>query len=245
MGRKFTNEVGNLYGKLMVLSQAKNGIRGDARWNCVCECGNEVTVPGYCLRRGDTKSCGCIRSNTITGHGGRFVDKSGKRFGNLVVVEIDSINDKGYINWVCQCDCGNVKVVSSGRLTEKGEVKSCGCRKRLPEGVGAFNNVYRRYVRSAEQRGYNWKLTKEQVKDLTKQNCHYCNKPPSNIERARRFNGGYVHNGIDRLDNTQGYYIENVVPCCGNCNTFKMDTSVDEFRETVINIYNHWIKSKF
>ena len=29
-------------------------------WHCKCECGNECDVNGYFLRRGLTKSCGCI-----------------------------------------------------------------------------------------------------------------------------------------------------------------------------------------
>lgn len=30
-------------------------------WECVCDCGNKCTVRGTCLKRGETKSCGCWR----------------------------------------------------------------------------------------------------------------------------------------------------------------------------------------
>jgi len=31
------------------------------QWRCLCECGNYVTVRGTLLRKGGTKSCGCLR----------------------------------------------------------------------------------------------------------------------------------------------------------------------------------------
>ena len=45
--------------------------RRHGRWRCVCECGNEVIVLGYNLRRKKTLSCGCLlksRKNHVT-HG--------------------------------------------------------------------------------------------------------------------------------------------------------------------------------
>jgi hypothetical protein len=31
------------------------------KWRCRCSCGNEVLVHGYNLKRGNSKSCGCLR----------------------------------------------------------------------------------------------------------------------------------------------------------------------------------------
>lgn len=31
-------------------------------WHCVCDCGESVIVEGNNLKRGNTKSCGCLRS---------------------------------------------------------------------------------------------------------------------------------------------------------------------------------------
>lgn len=33
---------------------------GQAYWLCKCDCGKETTVAGKNLRRGTTKSCGCL-----------------------------------------------------------------------------------------------------------------------------------------------------------------------------------------
>lgn len=58
---KIINEVGNRYGRLVVLEKVES-INGRAAWKCQCDCGNTVIVKGKYLRNGDTKSCGCLSS---------------------------------------------------------------------------------------------------------------------------------------------------------------------------------------
>lgn len=69
------NIVGMRFGKLFVIEKSepirsKNGKIECARWKCRCDCGNEIVVVGNSLRRGLTKSCGCIKKenppNNIT-----------------------------------------------------------------------------------------------------------------------------------------------------------------------------------
>jgi len=38
---------------------------GDARWDCICDCGNKSTVRGGTLRNGESKSCGCASSEML------------------------------------------------------------------------------------------------------------------------------------------------------------------------------------
>ena len=38
-------------------------------WKCKCDCGNETIVESYRLRKGLTKSCGCLRIISNTKHG--------------------------------------------------------------------------------------------------------------------------------------------------------------------------------
>lgn len=59
---------------------------------------------------------------------GRIVDKTGKRYGLLTVIErVPSVC--GETVWVCQCDCGNKTLVRGGNLSS-GAVKSCGCLRK-------------------------------------------------------------------------------------------------------------------
>ena len=57
------NEVGNRYGKLVVIS--RHIFPGDNRkawWDCICDCGNTKVASGVLLRNGHIKSCGCLTS---------------------------------------------------------------------------------------------------------------------------------------------------------------------------------------
>ena len=54
------NETGNRYGRLFVSKEAGCDPYGNRQWHCVCDCGNEKVVVGMNLRKGLTKSCGCL-----------------------------------------------------------------------------------------------------------------------------------------------------------------------------------------
>lgn len=54
---------GKTYGRLTVQRIFPGKFRPSrpAKCECVCTCGNTCTVNAYCLRSGDTSSCGCLR----------------------------------------------------------------------------------------------------------------------------------------------------------------------------------------
>lgn len=59
---------GKRFGRLTVISitdikTTKKDIRS---WLCLCDCGTYKAVPGNCLRRGNSKSCGCIRREGVS-----------------------------------------------------------------------------------------------------------------------------------------------------------------------------------
>ncbi len=66
------------------------------------------------------------------------VNLIGNRYGYYTVIGQAETRHKGTKNsvcyWVCRCDCGNIREVSTSNLT-KGHSKSCGCynRKRAVE----------------------------------------------------------------------------------------------------------------
>ena len=58
---------------------------------------------------------------------GKFEDLSGKRYGKLVVLNLDENQENGKDKrWICRCDCGNEAEVQ-GRFLRKGLIVSCGC----------------------------------------------------------------------------------------------------------------------
>jgi hypothetical protein len=65
-------------------------------------------------------------------------------------------------------------------------------------------------VMAAKVRNLVWTITIEQYTELRNKKCLYCSNdlPIKGV-------------GLDRLDNSNGYTIENVVPCCGSCNIIR------------------------
>jgi hypothetical protein len=90
--------------------------------------------------------------------------------------------------------------------------------------------MLKQYRGSARSRGLAWELTDEQFDRITSEDCHYCGCVPNMVNRgAGRSSGEYIYNGIDRVDNAQGYLMGNVVPCCSVCNHAKKNMSYGEF----------------
>jgi hypothetical protein len=56
--------VGQRFGRLTVVKFAE--LRGQARWLCDCDCGNQTTVTGGSLRSGNTMSCGCLHRESVS-----------------------------------------------------------------------------------------------------------------------------------------------------------------------------------
>lgn len=73
-------------------------------------------------------------------------------------------------------------------------------------------------------------LTKEEFyyfRDKCK--CYICNKETMKNHK----------NGIDRLNNNEGYYIGNSLTCCGTCNIMKKDRKLEDFIQLCENIYKY------
>lgn len=67
---------------------------------------------------------------------------------------------------------------------------------------------------AAKTCGRPWRVSKLLYYDLLDAGCIYC---PKSLDNEK----GY---SIDRVDNNRGYYNDNVVPCCGECNKHKSDS---------------------
>ena len=53
--------VGQKFGRLTVLSRSGTTKDGHSEWLCKCDCGKTTVVNGNYLKRGTTKSCGCLQ----------------------------------------------------------------------------------------------------------------------------------------------------------------------------------------
>ena len=71
----------------------------------------------------------------------RFMDLTGKRFGDLIAVQFDVPGAPKPCSWLCSCDCGGIAYVEGSKL-QSGHTKSCGCRSGLKGGRVSFDDSY-------------------------------------------------------------------------------------------------------
>jgi len=67
--RQKINLTGKRFDRLHVVAYAGNDGDRASTWLCLCDCGERVVVSGKSLRRGRTRSCGCLHRERITKHG--------------------------------------------------------------------------------------------------------------------------------------------------------------------------------
>jgi len=108
--------VGQRFGRLTVV--ARHRTNHQARWDCVCDCGNTKTVDHSRLVRGITKSCGCGMNQNL--------DIVGQHFGHYTVIDRYQANRS--MKWVCLCDCGAVVDKNTWQLRKHPDDGHEGCR---------------------------------------------------------------------------------------------------------------------
>lgn len=59
--RQAIDLAGIRFGRLEVIERAGSSQHRAAQWRCRCECGNDIVTTGNSLRKGVTKSCGCLK----------------------------------------------------------------------------------------------------------------------------------------------------------------------------------------
>ncbi|MCK5354032.1 MAG: hypothetical protein KAJ63_02865 [Methyloprofundus sp.] len=144
-----------------------------------------------------------------------------------------------------KCACGEEKIIH-GSAVISGNTKSCGClsvearkSRRLGLNHSEVTAIILGYKRHAIDRGFLWKLTRDEVLLIIFKNCFYCGSTPNNLKKTKNsLSSGLKYSGIDRVDSKQDYKYENVVPCCKVCNYAKSDMSLSEFKVWAIRIGN-------
>jgi hypothetical protein len=129
----------------------------------------------------------------------------------------------------------------SDRFTGSQKLECCtNCRQKhaieLSKKRATYKTVVKGLIHSykagAIKRNYEFNLTEDQVEEIILKNCYYCDCEPTitpSSKNKNRTSTPFKHNGIDRLDNDKGYYIENVVPCCKICNVMKNNLTLSYF----------------
>lgn len=211
------SEIGKTYNYIKIISYCEL----NKKFNCECICGKKIL-----RRRAEfrfIKSCGCKRGNDLTN----------KRNDKLLYLE--KVNNK----WKCICDCGNIVYHDAKDFTKS---RSCGCMVREASKINiqkAINKQIEKtdklaHIRKQYKKIYNdGDVTFDDFLELSQKNCYYCGSPPSNYKKCqatrKEFLIDFYYNGLDRIDNTIGHYLTNVVTCCKICNFGKSSMAYNKF----------------
>lgn len=124
MSGKVIDLTGKKFNRLLVLELDHVHKKYGAFWKCKCDCGNEIITSAKTIKNGHSKSCGCYRHERVSET--FFVDLIGKKFGRLLILELDSMDKVHGARWKCICDCGKEIIVRADSL-KNGHTNSCGC----------------------------------------------------------------------------------------------------------------------
>ncbi len=150
---------------------------------------------------------------------------------NAKLIEVKrSKSGSTYKTFTFECvDCGNdIKSQSSQLKTHSGKCRKCTQRKK------PYEHILNELIHTCNKRDIH-KVTidyNEFIEIIKDSKCHYCEKELSFNPYTRDENSNYVSRAyqLDRKDNNLGYSVDNVVPCCWNCNRIKSDIyTYDEF----------------
>lgn len=241
-----TDHSGKIINGIEIVRYICKNKRGKQLYQCKCHCGNIFNTHYHNIKSGKTKSCSCFRRRKTRRY---FTSQT---INGIEFLEFICIKN-GYQIYKCKCHCGKIFDASVFKIKNKNP--SCGCltttlrsnAHRLGYGVAAVNELIRDYKNKAKRRKIEWNLTRGEVLKITQCNCYYCNSAPAQIKKVKTntdSNGNYIYNGIDRVDNNQGYILDNCVACCRQCNFAKNYLSIDIFLEQTRMIYNKLIVKK-
>lgn len=156
-----------------------------------------------------------------------IVDLTSKKVGRLkVLYRLHNYRKKG-VYWLCVCDCGNLKIVSSNNL-RNGHTKSCGCLQKEPTNIIHGKSDTRLYkIYGCMKDRCNNKLHPAYF-DYGERGIKICDEWLHDFQAFYDWSMSNEYDEtltIDRIDNNKGYSPD-------NCRWVDMKTQVRNRRNT-------------
>lgn len=204
------NLIDKKFNKLLVIKYSHT-TKKKAYWICRCDCGKLTMSQAAHLKRNGRVSCGCSA----------IIDYSFRQVGKVVpIIPLYSFN--GSFNWLCLCECGKTKVVSSKQLKIASNSFSCGnClsieEKKLRRDAQL---LYRNRVRGTRMKNVQGSFTQEEFDSLCSRYINLCLCCLSNKKKL-------TVDHIIPISKNGSNNISNIQPLCKNCNCSKLDKTID------------------
>jgi hypothetical protein len=191
---------GKIFGSLHVIRRVDNNKRGEACWECRCDCGNISIAKSANLVGGRTASCGCKRR-------GNPRDDSiiGQTFYGITVLAVANKDRHREWFYTCRCSCGNI---FDSRRSKIGVRHLCpACRWNDYEEItrGYWSGI----INGANARNIEFNISPEYACELFRQQNGCCALSGVPLSLARRHTRQHTAS-LDRIDNNKGYVVGNV-----------------------------------
>lgn len=131
--------------------------------------------------------------------------------------------------YICTA-CKNLRIRTSRAYSNKRKTKITRIHNRSEiqrRLIRKFNDV----LISAARRNIEFLLSRDEFIAITEKPCVYCNSESTKQKP----------NGLDRIDSSKSYTLDNVASCCKLCNFGKNQLTVEEYIqhcEKVVNNFN-------
>lgn len=125
-----------------------------------------------------------------------------------------------------------VSTIDKMKSAHKGRIPVCAGHNKLTPEVHIYNMVASR----AKSKNWEFNLTLEVISGLIRSPCAYCGELPN---KPCRFRIKEPLNGIDRVNSSKGYTVDNCVTCCPICNQMKSNIPQDVFLKKTNQIANN------
>lgn len=116
---------GQRFGRLTALHPTDQRSGTSVVWACRCDCGRTCAVSADALKRGATRSCGCLQDEA------RRDDITGQRRGQLTAVRPTDERKGALTVWEWRCDCGATIYKAAARVGAHKSTMCPACARRL------------------------------------------------------------------------------------------------------------------
>lgn len=151
----FIDETGNKYGRLTVLSIAYPR-QHRVKFVCLCDCGQMVNVFGSNLRRGNSKSCGCLAREVTRATNTKHGHAAGYKRSRTHAIWSGMLSRAGRLKWYEHVRVCDRWLDFKNFLEDMGEAPEGMTLDRYPDQRGDY-----------EPGNCRWATTKEQQNNRT------------------------------------------------------------------------------
>lgn len=223
MANNFFNDIsGHKFNMLTVINRSDKKSSRGVVWECKCDCGGLKDVVSTDLKNGNVKSCGCISKIGLSiGHKSSKSNSISHKCPECNIefkVKVSRLIKSSYV--CCSMGCKTIYV--SKNPHKNGKFKNRSDIQRF------FDEKVTRLKSSSRKRGkeFEFAINGKLLNDMwMKQDgkCFY-----SGIDMSFDPSDKLRLVSVDRIDNSKGYILNNIVLCTYAFNSFKFNLSHSE-----------------